>query len=237
MHTVKIVAFCIFAFVFSITGATKGTVKVEIKVLASPNGTSHIFHLPPNLLKDTLVALFRFGSQFENPYLERVFRHYGFVNLPQIFLNSKTAKDGAYCYGKFCYDFKKPGTENDVIIDGGRPWDSPVYHEYGTPLPYYTPFVLKLKSIDKEHTQVTIETVDPQVFISKWYWTQCWDCGIWGIDSRSTPVQSTTIEEHTLLLYIADKLGDKTVEALQMPEPFVARSGFKHQLLQTNSFP
>ncbi len=109
---------------------------------------------------------------------------------------------------------------HDIILDSYvTPWDSPLYHDKGKPLPYITPFIPKLKSIDKDHTLLTIEALYPEIFIYRFYWEQCNSCGIDVMDLRTKKVKPTTIEEHALLLYIADKLGDKTVEPLKLPAP------------------
>jgi hypothetical protein len=43
--------------------------KINIKTLGTPNPTSHVFNLPIDILRDTIVKLFSFENQYENKFL------------------------------------------------------------------------------------------------------------------------------------------------------------------------
>ncbi len=219
MNKLKIVLY-FFAFALSIMSKAQQSLIIEKKVLPTQNSTSHVFRLPVKMLNDTLVALFNFERQFDNPILKRVFSHDGSGMYSgyqaQTVLFAYVAKDSFTMY-RTKY-FEKPDTQNDVYVDSYiNPWNSPLYHYHGKPLSYTTPFILSLKSIDNTQTLLTIEAENANVFTRIDFWDQCFECGPLAMDLRTTKVQPTTIEEHTLLLYIADKLGDPTVEPLTMP--------------------
>jgi hypothetical protein len=84
--------------------------------------------------------------------------------------------------------------------------------------------VLKLKSIDKEHTKLTVVALKPFVYNNpEAIGIMRCNCGIFPL--KGTDVEATTIEEYALLLFIANSLGDKTVEPLKMPGPITKING------------
>ncbi|MEP7232920.1 MAG: hypothetical protein ABI691_21855 [Ginsengibacter sp.] len=218
MKKFKTIAFCLCGFACSIFSSGQPTVRIQKKVLASPNVTSHIFQFPINTLRDTLRPFLDPYLQMESPFLKQVFYHYNDRDSIQTTFKIITANDSAHRWLVGDY-FKMPNTENDIVLHSYvSPWDSPLYYWKKKPLPYIASFILKLKSIDKDQTLLTIEPQNPEIYLCTFYWTQCTTCGIDVMDLRTRDVKPTTIEEHALLQYIADKLGDHTVEPLKLPQ-------------------
>jgi hypothetical protein len=220
MSKYKIIAlyFLFLALTLNSTGQTG--LKIQKKRLPARNSTSHIFELPEKKLKDAIVALFR--KPIDEPYSDQVFHHYdtsgGLIQPVSVFFDVSLSGNPATYYGYREY-FEKRNTDNDILLVSSVPWDSPVYYIKGTALPYITSFALKLKSIDNSHTAVTIKTWGPVVYNDAGIWGDilC-NCGIF--THHTTKVKATTIEEHALLLFISEHLGDKTVEPLEMPKTF-----------------
>lgn len=153
-----------------------------------------------------------FELQYENTYLKPVFYYYfpkhDTEQVHPITFNAETAKDALF--GK-AY-FQKPDTKNDIYLhDFGITWYSPVYHVKGKPLLFRTAYALKLKITGKGQTQMTIQTENPVVI------NGTAGIGPHGPIAREEKVDPITIEEYALLLYLADKLGDKTMKPLKMP--------------------
>jgi hypothetical protein len=219
MNNIRTIAVSIFAFVVLTSKSNgQGTVTVQKKVLTSLNATSHTFAIPIRKLKDTLVTFFSTSGQFENRYLKQVFFHYRDNDSLPILFSPILYSDSIHYFSSYKY-FQKPNTENDIYLYSSLgPWDSPVYHDHGLPLPFTTPFILKLKSINQQQTMLTIEADKPEVFIGKFFWEQCRSCGVDVMDLRTKKVESSSIEEHCLLQFISSKLGDKKVEPLKVPE-------------------
>ena len=214
LSKLKIIVICFTVFGLTNSSCGQKPEKVERKQLPSANATSHIFQLPLTTLRDTIAALFDFKVQYENPYLKPIFYYYfpeddtEHVNL--ITFNAETAKDALF--GK-AY-FQKPNTANDVYLhDFGTTWYSPVYHAKGKPFLFRTAYILKLKSISKDQTQVTVEAENPIII------NGTTGMGPHGPIAREEKVEPTTVEEYALLLFIRDKLGDKTMTPLKMPAP------------------
>ncbi len=210
MNKFNIIGFCILTFGLVICCNGQSSVRIKKKILSSPNSTSHIFQFPRNILKDALATLFR-STQWRSPDLKQVFSHYSDGYSMHVEFRAVYAKDNTY--------YEKPKTENEIFLDSYlSAWDSPLYYFKGKPLPYITSFSLKLDSMDNERTLIIVKAIHPEIFICPFYWEQCSTCSVDVMDLRTRKVKPTIIEEHTLLLFIADMLGDKTVEPLKLPE-------------------
>jgi hypothetical protein len=210
----RTIFFCLFAFGNILYSWGQEIEKVESRNLPIPNATSHIFTLPVEILRDTIVSIFTTELQADNAYLNEIFFFYPSESdtvhkIPIVF--SVEQSNNAMFGKKY---FKKHGTKNDIYLhDFGDTWYSPIYHLKGRPLKYRTPFILKLQPIDKGKTRLTIVPEDPKVI------NGTSGFGPHGFIAREESVLPTSIEEHCLLLYIAENLGDKTVLPLKMPTP------------------
>jgi len=203
----------LFALGLNCSGCNDTGGKIERKSLKYPNTTSHVFQLPLNYLKDTLVTLFNFANQYEDPDLRSVFYYYpsGDKEHKQLVtFNAETTNDSVFGNDYF----KKSNTENDIYLhDFGSVWESPLYQVDGKPLEYRTVFALKLKSVDASRTRLVIEAENPVVI------NGTAGMGPHGFIAREEKVEPTTIEEHLLLLYIAKKLSDNSVAPVIWPAP------------------
>jgi hypothetical protein len=105
--------------------------------------------------------------------------------------------------------FEKPNTENDIFIHSfGQFWYSPIYFAGGKPLEFRTPFILTLEEIDKERTLLKVRPEHPKVIKGVAGLTAH------GFYSKEIEVEPTTVEEYTLILFIAEQLGDTTLRPL-----------------------
>jgi hypothetical protein len=204
---------CLLAFNLTCSSCSESGGKIERKVLEHPNATSHIFQFPIACLRDTLVPLFDFERQYGSPALQSIFYYYSEDDKEHkhlITLNAETKK-----HSLFGDDyFKKPNTENDIYLhDFGNTWNSSLYQVDGKPLEYRTAVILKLKSVDENRTRLVVAAENPMVINGTVGW------GPHGPIAREEKVQPTTIEEHSLLLYIARELCDDSVAPLKWPAP------------------
>ena len=172
------------------------------------NIPGHIFKLNINTLKDTLVDFFKIEySPEENKYMKKVFYFYMDTIVMSVFFSTESSKDAIFSREYFL----QPNTANDIYLtamDG--PWLSKYYYSVNQPIKYTAEFVFKLTKIDENSTAVKVVTINPEIISGK-------GLGVHGPMSIYTKAQPTTIEEYSLLLFIADKLGDRTLLPLKLP--------------------
>lgn len=205
------------SFLFALTLTTqscKTTDPIESKPFPVKNIAEHSFNLNIDKLKDTIFSFFTIENQNNNKYLNDIFYFYPSPEkekeIYKMFIdfqieNSKTALFGSDY-------FAKPNTSNDIYIHNFETcWLSKLYYSKGRPLEYSTAFIIKLAPINNDSTKVFIKAETPKVIngISGY--------GAHGAVARETIVEPTTIEEYSILLFIADKLGDKTLAPLKLP--------------------
>ncbi len=185
--------------------------KINIKTLGTPNPTSHVFNLPVDLLRDTIVKLFSFENQYENKFLLSIFNRTD---------SEKAGKANSIFYVETFKKqviakeyFEKSGIENDLYIHNYKFfWKSKVYFANGKPMEYVTPFVLHFKEISNKQTMLIVEAADP-VVINGYE-----GLSYHGPTQREQRVKPTTIEEYSLILYISYKLGDRNMPPLRLPK-------------------
>ncbi|HEX8656028.1 MAG TPA: hypothetical protein VF690_00750 [Hymenobacter sp.] len=213
MNTHWLPVVCLIAFDLTCGSCSESVGKIERKALRHPNATSHIFQLPISCLRDTLISSFDVEKQYGNPVLQSVFYYCpgGDKEHKQLIVfQAETIKHALFGSNYF----KKLNTENDIYLhDFGNTWNSPLYQVNGKPLEYRAAFILKLKSVDENRTLLVIDTENPMVINGTVGW------GPHGSVARKEKVQPTTIEEHSLLLYIAGELRDDSVAPLKWPVP------------------
>ena len=188
---------------------------IEEKPFQKRNVAEHVFHFSINRLKDTIISLFNFKNQSDNKILKPVFYNYmtegdtSVENRLQITFNAETKKDALFGMEYF----SRPEAANDVYIhDFGQTWFSKLYFSKGRPLETRMAFIIKLSAQDATTTKVTIVPERPAVLngISGF--------GVHAAIARETEVRPSTIEEYSLLLFVADILGDKSLAPLRTPE-------------------
>ena len=205
------------SFLFALTLTTqscKTTDPIETKPFPIKNIAEHSFNLNIDKLKDIIFSFFTLENQDNNKYLKDIFFFYPSVDKEteqyKMFIDFQAETYKTALFGKSY--FAKPNTENDIYIHNfGTCWFSKLYHSKGKPLKYRTPFFIKLTKINEVTTKVFIAAEDPKVLngISGY--------GPHGAIARETTVEPSTIEEYSILLFIADKLGDKTLLPLKLP--------------------
>jgi len=188
---------------------------IEEKSFPVRNISEHTFKIPFNQIKDSIVAFFNFENQYKNKFIESIFYYYfpdndsAKNNKHFVSFNAETKKDSSYFSKSY---FSNANTSNDIYLrsyDGW--WLSKLYFSKGKPLEYGTSFIIKLSKIDRNSTKVSIVAEDPIVI------NGIDGFGFHGPRGRETKVQPSSIEEYSLLLFIADKLGDKTLPPLKLP--------------------
>ncbi|MBS1666254.1 MAG: hypothetical protein JST58_02655 [Bacteroidetes bacterium] len=191
------------------------TEPIEPKQFSIRNDPEHIFNIGLEKIKDSIASLFNFENQYKNEILKPVFTFYTWDEdssekheMP-IFFKAETTKDSIFSK---CY-FRNTNTKNDIyLFTMGNSWPSKLYFSKGKPLDYTTSFIIKLSAQSPSSTKVTIVAEEPIVF------NGIKGFGVHAPIARETKVNSSTIEEYTLLLFIADKLGDKSLLPLLLPK-------------------
>jgi hypothetical protein len=187
---------------------------VKEKPFPTRNVAEHVFPFNIKKLKDTIAALFNIENQYDDKFLKQVFYNYmadedtSEKNNRQIVFSAETKKDALF--GKPY--FANPKTTNDIYIHAfGETWFSKFYVSKGKPLETRTAFIIKLSAQDANSTKVAIVAESPTVL------NGIAGFGVHGPVARETKVQPSSIEEYTLLLFIANKLDDKNLEPLRLP--------------------
>jgi hypothetical protein len=188
---------------------------IEAKAFPTRNVAEHVFPFRINQLKDTLAALFSVENQYGNVFLKRVFYNYmgnedtSEQNCRPIVFNAETSKGAIFSEDYF----SKSNTSNDIYLHTfGETWLSKLYFSKGKPLETRTAFAIKLFVKDGSSTKVAIVAQRPTVL------NGIAGFGIHGPIARETEVGSSSIEEYSLLLFIAEKFGDKSLAPLITPD-------------------
>ena len=188
---------------------------IEEKSFPVRNIPEHIFNIPLSQIKDSIVSFFNIETQYKNKFLELIFYDYMSENDSSEnnkhfeFFNAETEEDALF--GKSY--FSNSNTSNDIYIHNfGFCWFSKFYFSKGKPLKYRTAFIIKLSNVDRKHTKVSIVAENPIVI------NGIDGFGFHGPRGRETSVQSSSIEEYSILLFIADKLGENKLVPLKLPQ-------------------
>ena len=187
---------------------------IETKSLPIKNVPSHSFKISLDKLKDTITSLFNFENQYNNKYLNNIFYYYPSKEdekeRHKMFIDFQVETKTTALFGTNYYE--KPNTSNDIYIHNfGTCWNSKLYFSKKKPLKYRTAFIIKLTKINDDSTKLFIEAEAPKVI------NGTIGLGAHGPIARETAVEPTTIEEYSILLFIADKLGDKSLIPLKLP--------------------
>ena len=184
--------------------------RLETKELVETNPTEHIFNAPVDKLRQTILDSFNEHKEINSPvYQSSIF--YFNVDMGNgehkmtVSFNAET--NGNAVFGKD--HFEKPNTENDIYIHSfGQFWYSPIYYAGGEALEFRTPFILTLEKIDEERTLLKVRPETPTVIKGVAGLTAH------GFYSKEIDVEPTTVEEYSLILFIAEQLGDTTLKPL-----------------------
>gem|GEM_PF-6299828 len=176
--------------------------------MTTANSATHVFHIPLKVLKDTIIDLLTIKEEFSDTTLKEIFfdiQNTG-STLDSVFVPLRGESAEQSLFG--IQYFKKSGTNNDIYVHTyNKVWISRVYYKDKNPLKYRAEFILKLQPLDNAHTKLSVLTLDPVVIEE-----------IPNGASRKSQAEPTSVEEYTILLYIASKLGDHTLEKLKFPQ-------------------
>jgi hypothetical protein len=196
-------------FMVILFGCGESPHPVLIKKLIQLNPTNYIFKLPVDKLRDTIIKLFDLDHQMDDTVLKSVFIDHILKNDPfPIIFSPEQAKNASFGYDYF----KKPGTDNDIFLcQMGSCWYSPIYFYKNGAFLFSSSFAIKFKTLSPKETLIKVIDVDPGILNG----TIC--CGPHGNYANIQNVKPTTVEEYTLILYIAEKLGIEGLKPLHIP--------------------
>lgn len=184
--------------------------RLETKELVETNPTEHIFNVPVDKLRQTILDAFNEHKEINSPFYESSIFYLNVdmgngVHKLTVSFNAETT--GNALFGKD--HFEKPNTENDIYIHSfGQTWYSPIYFAGGEALEFRSPFILTLEKIDDNRTVLKVRPEDPKVLKGVAGLTAH------GFYSKEIEVEPTTVEEYSLILFIAEQLGDTTLKPL-----------------------
>lgn len=196
-------------FLSAIIGCTS-TEPIQTKPFPEKNLPEHVFRSTYADLKDTIISMFTIENQLDNKILNQVF----YEKMPTagtmpLTFAPETNKDTLFSKEYF----SKAGTANDIFLHDFRfAWMSKLYYSNDHSLKYTADFIVRLFKVNDSSTKVSIIAYRPEVIngIARY--------GPHGAVARYTPVLATTIEEYTLLQFIASKLGDSTLLPIKLPK-------------------
>ena len=178
--------------------------KVKTRSLLQKNPTSYVFPGSLPEVREKVLAAFRdfptsrsFASSFS-------------PNSRSFHMFVRTREE----HGDFEPVFASPENRDDLYLHShGEPIDpSEVYYGGGVPLRYRAEFQLHLTASNGNSTHISVITHKPSVING----TVC--CGLHGYKSNDVAVESTTIEEYRILLFIGRLLGVTDMPPLRLPE-------------------
>ena len=186
---------------------------IQEKTLLNPNPISYTFSIPLNKLRDTIIKMFDIDPQMDDQTLEKIFYYNwpetGDIHKNQVIFTPQTS--GTDSFGMEY--FKNPATKDDVFLTQMADyWYSPKYYHKSKPFEFTASYAIHFDMLDSNSTTITIKPVDAEIFNG----TLC--CSPHGNYSNTQSVASTSVEEYTLILYIAEKLGVKGLKPLELPK-------------------
>lgn len=186
--------------------------KLETKQLVLVNPTEHIFNIPVDELRQTILTSFNEHKEIDSPFYKSSIFYYN-ANIgdgngeQKMFVSFKAETSENALFGK--KHFENPNTKNDIYIHSfGQFWYSPVYFVGGEPIEFRTPFILTLEELDDKTTLLKVRAEQPKVLKGVKGLTAH------GFYSKEIEVAPTTVEEYSLILFIAEQLKDTTLKQL-----------------------
>lgn len=185
---------------------------IETKPFPVRNVPEHVFTISANALKDTILKAFKIENDpEENKHLKDIFWYYSGNDKEHkisILFRAETNTDTIFSRRYFL----NPNTSNDVFLEVFHTaWISKYYQSHGHPLKYTTNFAVQLSEVDANKTKVKVVALNPEVINGTGF-------GVHGPANIYTSAQPTTIEEYSILLFIADKVGDTSLSPLKLPD-------------------
>lgn len=187
-------------------------VPMSHKELIRPYPTNHIFNLPADSLKNLILSNFSIESQRKSRLYNNLIFYYNSDILGKqtkmiVIFATETSKESLLSKDFF----SSIGTDNDIYLHSfGQFWYSPIYYALGKPLEFRAQFRFRLIPINNKKTQLVVDIEDPRVIkgIS--------GIGPHGFYSKEIKVKPTTIEEYSMIYYLANQIGDTTLIPLDL---------------------
>jgi hypothetical protein len=187
-------------------------VPISHKKLIRPYPTSHIFDLPVDSLKNLILSNFSVERQMKSRLYNNLIFYYNIDLLGKetkmiVTFATETSKDRLFSKDFF----SSIGTDNDIYLHSfGKYWYSPIYYALGKPLEFRAQFRFRLIPINNNQTKLIVEIENPRVIKG------IGGIGPHGFYSKEIKVKSTTIEEYSLIFYLAVQIGDTTLLPLDL---------------------
>src|SRR5437868_4339605 len=185
---------------------------IKSKAMPQKNPTSFVFNFSIHTLKDSIISFFTPKNQSGDKDLEKIFYMMADPS-HKIYIPFAAETNRNARFGKEY--FMNNSDSNDIylhpIIDS---WPSQIYYKGNyKALDFRCAFIIKFNQIGDFSTELCIEDFRPRVLTGETEGISCH-----GPIAKETKVQPTTIEEYTILLVIAKKLGVKSMPALITPD-------------------
>ena len=202
MRVLNVLKNCLYILLLLPMSCSTPEQPVQIKNTGE-HQTSHIFSLPISQMRNAIISAFQIDNQFNSKLLHSVFHNrLGFSetgkgeSLNQVIFKTETKTDTL-----FSKEYFKVESKNNIYLHAfGEFWDSSVYYANNKPLEFGCEFAFSLDSMDSEKTKVTVEVLHPRVI------NGTIGIGPHGYIAREVAVTPTTVEEATLLKYLATEL-------------------------------
>jgi hypothetical protein len=193
--------FYVFLYVFRMDLAS-----LSVHRLPTPNPTSYAFKVPLGEAKKKISEGFHPRTQLTSPF----YRSLGLRGGGNSYLSFKLETAESAVFSRKI--FEQHGDMIDFHLHTyGTAIKSRTYFALGESLPYVATFAVSVKT-EGQHTLVSIITIDPNVLKG------FGGIGLHGTYEARVPVEPTTIEEYSLLLYIGNLLGVTDMPALRLPK-------------------
>jgi len=208
----------VFIIFFQLIGCKTNNL-IHEKHLKTTYPISHIYDLPIQSLHDSILSYFSIERQLSSKLNQNSIFYYNtdFSKKKikhQVIFSAETSKNQLFSKDFFTTS----GNENDIYIHSfGQYWYSSLYFVGNKPLEFRSQFGLKLMPIDSTKTLLKIEIISPKVLNG----TE--GQGPHGPYSKEVSVKSTTIEEYSLLFYIAEQIGDTTLLPLDLGKNIIEK--------------
>ena len=179
---------------------------LEKKELIEINPTEHIFNVPIDTLRQIIIESFNELKTLDSKFYDSSIFFYEFQeHRHQAIFRAETFP------GLFGQQyFEQEGTRDDIYLYSHEYWISPIYSAGGKQLNCRTAFIVTLKKVNEDNTLLKIKPEDLKVIKGVAGLTAH------GFYSKEIPVNPTTIEEYSLILFIAEQLGDTTLKQLNL---------------------
>jgi hypothetical protein len=183
-------------------------VPLSVHRLSTPNPTSYRFKVPLAEAKKKISEGFHPRTQLKSPlYRSLGFREAG-SNNPYLMFTVETAGTALFCKKIF----EQHGNTIDFCLHTyGTAIKSWSYFALGESLPYLAKFGVSVVTED-QHTLISITTINPNVLKG------FGGMSLHGPYEKKVPVEPTTIEEYSLLLYIGNLLGVTDMPPRRLPD-------------------